>query len=174
MRFIIYPFLLLIILNCNSIRVFSDFDRNVDFSNYQNFSFYKSGIDQVLISDLDKNRIINSIKSNLDSLGIKENSNSDILVNFNVDATNQIIINNGLHYNYGYSPYYWGYNYGYNSYYPFTSSRIKGELIIDFIDAKTKRLVWQGIGHGFIDVYMKDRDKQINNFVKQIINKYPN
>ena len=53
MRFIIYPFLLLIILNCNSIRVFSDFDRNVDFSNYQNFSFYKSGIDQVLISDLD-------------------------------------------------------------------------------------------------------------------------
>ena len=93
MRFIIYPFLLLIILNCNSIRVFSDFDRNVDFSNYQNFSFYKSGIDQVLISDLDKNRIINSIKSNLDSLGIKENSNSDILVNFNVDATNQIIIN---------------------------------------------------------------------------------
>ena len=32
-----------------------------------------------IISDLDKNRIINSIKSNLDSLGIKENSNSDIL-----------------------------------------------------------------------------------------------
>ena len=48
------------------------------------------------------------------------------------------------------------------------------ELIIDFIDSKTKRLVWQGIGHGFIDIYMKDRDKQINNFVKQIIDKYPN
>ena len=53
--------------------------------------------DQVLISDLDKNRIINSIKLNLDSLGIKENSNSDILINFNVDATNQIIVNNRIH-----------------------------------------------------------------------------
>ena len=174
MKVILYCFLSIIIFSCNSIRVFSDYDKNVDFANYKNFSFYESRIDQLSISDLDKNRIINSIKSNLDSLGIKENINSDILVNFNVDATKQIIVSGHPYLNYGYRPYSWGYNYGYNSFHSFTSSRVKGELIIDFIDAKTKRLVWQGIGHGYIDIYMKNRDEQINNFVKQIIDKYPN
>ena len=55
-QYILFLFILGLSLNsCNSIRVYSDFDSEIDFSNYQSFAFYKTGIDKVEISDIDKN-----------------------------------------------------------------------------------------------------------------------
>ena len=47
-----------IICSCNSIRVYSDFDSEINFDNYKSFAFYKKGIDNVEISDIDKKRIL--------------------------------------------------------------------------------------------------------------------
>jgi len=47
-------FLLLLVASCSSIRVNSDYDKKVDFSQYKTYAFYKTGIDKVEISDLDK------------------------------------------------------------------------------------------------------------------------
>ena len=53
------------ILSCGSIKVASDYDSDADFSNYKTFAFYKSGIDKVEISDIDKKRILKSIQNTL-------------------------------------------------------------------------------------------------------------
>ena len=42
--------------SCCSIRVAADYDKNVDFTPFKTYAFYKNGIDKVDISDLDKKR----------------------------------------------------------------------------------------------------------------------
>ncbi|MDG2415746.1 MAG: DUF4136 domain-containing protein, partial [Flavobacteriaceae bacterium] len=46
--------------SCSSIKVITDYDPNVSFDRYKTYAFYKAGIDQVKISDLDKRRILKS------------------------------------------------------------------------------------------------------------------
>ena len=48
---------------CGSIAVFTDFDEDLDFSNYRSFAYLKSEVDAAEISDLDKRRILRSIDS---------------------------------------------------------------------------------------------------------------
>ena len=48
---------LFVLVSCASVRVSSDYDTEKDFNNYKTFAFYKTGIDKVEISDLDKKRM---------------------------------------------------------------------------------------------------------------------
>ena len=68
------------ILSCGSIKVASDYDSDADFSNYKTFAFYKSGIDKVEISDLDKKRILKSIQNTLLNKGLTLDENPDVLI----------------------------------------------------------------------------------------------
>ena len=53
---------LLLSVGCSSIRVFADHDSSVDFSNYSTYAFFKPGIEEVEISDLDKRRILGQLR----------------------------------------------------------------------------------------------------------------
>ena len=55
----------LIFYSCGTIKVASDYDSDADFSKYKTYAFYKTGIDKVEISDIDKKRILKSIKNSL-------------------------------------------------------------------------------------------------------------
>lgn len=43
-------------VSCVSVKVTSDYDNKTDFSKFKSFAFYKKGIDNVELSDLDKRR----------------------------------------------------------------------------------------------------------------------
>ena len=73
--------------SCSSIRVFSDFDNSVNFDNYKSFAFFKPGIEEVEISDLDKRRILKSIEQSLEEKNLVLSSNPDLLINISVKAT---------------------------------------------------------------------------------------
>jgi uncharacterized protein YcfL len=47
----------IILISCKSIKVASDYDSQVDFNNYKTYAFYKPGIDELEISDIDKKYI---------------------------------------------------------------------------------------------------------------------
>ena len=66
-------FISVIFVGCGSVRVASDYDSEADFSQYKTFAFYKSGIDKVEISDIDKKRILKSIQSKLLNKGMTIN-----------------------------------------------------------------------------------------------------
>jgi hypothetical protein len=53
------------------------------------------------------------------------------------------------------------------------STRTEGTLLINFIDATTKQLVWQGKGRGGIQETSKNRDERIALFVQEIVGDYP-
>jgi len=170
-QYILFLFILgLSFSSCNSIRVYSDFDSEIDFSNYQSFAFYKTGIDKVEISDIDKKRILKSIEKNLIQKGMTISESPDLLVNISTKSSENIYIDNSYYSPYysGWYPYYYGRNYRRVSH---TTS--EGVLYIDIIDTKSKQLVWQGKGIGFLSSNRMNRDELVEGYVNKILSVYP-
>ena len=157
------------ILSCGSIKVASDYDSDADFSNYKTFAFYKSGIDKVEISDIDKKRILKSIQNTLLNKGLTIDENPDILINIATKSSENIYIDNSF-----YSPYYTGwYPYYGRGHRQVAYSTSQGALYIDVIDTKSKQLIWQGKGIGVLSSNKSDRDELVNNYVTKILEVYP-
>jgi len=172
-RFILF-FLALSSLQCTSIRTFSDFDKEVDFNQFTTYAFFKPGIEEVKISDLDKRRILTAIETQMKGKSLRLSSDPQLLINIAVNAKDRVIIQNN---NFGWGG--WGWNpwafgpWGGGLNNNTVTTQTEGELFIDIIDAKTKRLVWQGKGKGGITEYSKNRDERIQTFVGEILKNYP-
>ncbi len=163
--------LLLIASSCSTVRVVTDYDKNVNFASYKSFAFFKPGIDQAKISDLDKRRILRAIDAELGMKGMQKSEMADILVSIFTKENERVdVYNNNFGYGWGWNPWYWGGNWG-NT----VSTSTEGVLYIDFIDAKTNQLVWQGIGRADLitsgDVDRKEA--RIREIVKEILSRYP-
>ena len=174
MKILKFAPLLLVLLfsSCASINVNNDFDKNVDFTNFKTFAFYKTGIDKVEISDLDKKRILKSIETELLAKGFTKSEKPDLLVNFFTKSREQIDVNAynsgyGYGWGYGWNPYIWGGNR------TSVRSTTQGTLFIDLIDAKKKEMIWQGEGEGEIFQNQKNKEERIGEFVKEILKQYP-
>ncbi|UOB18556.1 DUF4136 domain-containing protein [Abyssalbus ytuae] len=158
--------------SCVSVRVSTDYDRQANFNQYKSFAFFKPGIDKAEISDLDKKRILRAIESEMLSKGFIKSENPDILVSIFTQERERVDMYN----NYGWS---WGpgwgggwnpwWGMGYNNVY----TRTEGSLYIDLIDAKEKELVWQGKGTGYLTKDTEKKQERINEFVKEILGKFP-
>lgn len=163
-------FITLLLVSCSSVRVNTDYDKNVDFSSYKTYAFYKTGIDKVEISDLDKKRILRSIDEEMTAKGFTKSENPDLLININTKAEKNINVNQfyagyGYGWGFGWNPY-WGGNYSVNT-------NTEGTLIIDLIDAKKKELIWQGEGVGYLTQNTNKKDENIKDFVTKILAQYP-
>jgi hypothetical protein len=166
------PFVLLLFLaSCSSVRVYSDYDKQVDFTPYKTYAFHKNGIDKAEISDLDKKRILHAIDETMSAKGFTKSDNPDLLISFFTKEREEVNVNQfnaGWGYGWGWSwnPFLWGGN-------SMVTRHTEGSLYIDIIDAKKKELIWQGEGEG---VLTKDRDKKealIKEFVSKILEQYP-
>lgn len=162
--------------SCSSVSVTADYDKNTNFMSYQTYAFFKEGIDNVKLNDLDKKRILNAIDQEMTAKGFtKTDSNPQILVNIFTKSQQQVNVTTNNDYFYSRWGYYgWGYApYGGST--TTVSTSIEGKLYIDFIDTAKKTLIWQGVGTGYIDNAKTPEKKEakIQNFVQQILSKYP-
>jgi len=166
------PLVLIIILtSCSSIRVNSDYDKKVDFSAFKTYAFYKTGIDKVEISDLDKKRILYSIEETLSAKGFNKSETPDLWINFFTKEREQVDVNRfsvgwGYGWGWGWNPWIWGGNTTVNRY-------PEGTLTIDIIDAKKKELIWQGEGEGVLTKDINKKDENIKEFATKILEQYP-
>ena len=162
--------LLLAFSSCSSVKVAADYDRNANFETYRSFAFYKPGIDKAEISDLDKRRILRAIEAELLNKGFTKSQNPDMLVSIFTKSREKInVYNNGFGpygYGWGWSPWYWN---NYNT----VSRSTEGVLYVDLIDAKSKELVWQGMGTGYLSQNMDKKNERIKEFVSKILENYP-
>lgn len=162
------PLLILFVFaSCTSVRVASDYDKKANFNSYGSFAFYKPGIDQAKISDLDKKRILRAIESELTTKGMIKSESPDLLVSiFTKERERVDVYNNNFGYGWGWNPWFYGNN---------VSRSTEGSLYIDLIDAKTNELVWQGIGtaslHTGSDIDKKE--KRIREIVAEVLAEYP-
>jgi hypothetical protein len=165
-------FLLLVFGSCSSVKVYSDFDNKVDFTQYRTYAFHKNGIDKVEISQLDKKRILNAIDRELVNKGMIKSNNPDLLINIFTKEREKIDVNQfnmgwGYGWGWGWNPYLWG---GRNTY---ATSSTEGTLYIDLIDARKNELIWQGEGVGYLTENRREKEKRINEFVAKILEQFP-
>ncbi|MBP9794057.1 MAG: DUF4136 domain-containing protein [Flavobacterium sp.] len=157
---------LLLLASCSSVYVNTDYDKKADFSNYKTYAFLKSGIDKAEISDLDKKRILYAIDDAMAAKGFTKSENPDILISIFTKERERVDMYQSYGFSYGWNPW-WGFNYNR----PVTTT--EGTLLIDVLDAKSKELVWQGKGSGYLTQNVDKKDARIAEFVTKILEKYP-
>jgi hypothetical protein len=173
-KFVLFLFSVFLLSSCNSVKVVADYDSKADFNSYKTFAFYKPGIDKAAISDLDKKRVLRAIESELLAKGFMKSENPDMLVSFFTKSRERVNVNQnnntGFGWGFGWNPWMMnGMNNNIN-----VSQFTEGTLFVDFIDAKKKELVWQGIGTGALKIDNREnKDARIKEFVKEIISKFP-
>lgn len=170
-KFLLFTFFLMLLASCSSITVNSDYDKKVDFSQYKTFAFYKTGIDKVEISDLDKKRILRSIEETLTAKGFIISETPDLIINIFTKEREQVDVNQfnmgwGYGWGWGWDPWMMGGNTSVNRY-------PVGTLFIDLIDANKKELIWQGEGQGTLTKDTNKKDEHIKKFVTKILEQYP-
>ncbi|MFN2261303.1 MAG: DUF4136 domain-containing protein, partial [Psychroflexus sp.] len=108
-KILIFTILATFLMSCSSVRVAIDYDKEINFDQYQSFAFYKPGIDKAEISDLDKKRILRAIEANLTAKGMTKSNEPDLLVSiFTETKENVNIYQNNFGYGRGWNPYFWG------------------------------------------------------------------
>ncbi len=160
---------------CTSLRVASDFDKEVDFKNYKTYNFYEKGLEKLEVNGLDKKRMMAAVDTEMQAKGFTKTANPDLFVNLVVMKRERTdVYDNGF-----YSPWGWrgGWGWGWGPYWGGGMRSIdryqEGLFIIDFLDPKTKMHVWHGRGDGFNLDSFKNREERINEGVKEILAQYP-
>ena len=171
---------IVLLTSCSTVRVASDYDKNINFNDYKTFAFYKPGIDQAEISDLDKKRVLRAIESEMMAKGYTKSEDPAILVSIFTKAKERInVYQNNFGFNGGWGGFWgpwagpWGWNGGFynnNS----ISRTTQGTLYIDLIDSNKNQLIWQGQGTApLVSGDVDKREERINLIVKEIMQVYP-
>jgi hypothetical protein len=158
--------ILIALSSCSTVRVNADYDKKVSFTNYKSYAYLKSGIDKAEISDLDKKRILNAIDEIMPTKGLSKSGTPDVLISIFTKERERVDVYQNYGFGWGWNPY-WGM--GYSN----VTTTPEGTLFIDIIDAKTKELIWQGEGSGFLTKNTEKKDARIKEFVLKILEQYP-
>ena len=179
--------ILLILNSCSGLKVVSDVDPTVDWTQYKTFEYYgwAEESDKIL-TRFDRDRIENSFGEEFEKRGLNYvESGGDMIVTLFIvveqktsqTATTTSMGGYGGYYGgyYGYGPGYgWGPGYG-----GMSTTTIQdydyqvGTLVIDVFDAKEKKLIWEGIGTKTVDEDPQTRDKNIPKSVQKIMARFP-
>lgn len=164
------PFLLLFVLaSCSSVRVNADYDTKANFGNYKSFAYFKAGIDKAEISDLDKKRILYAIDETMATKGFTKSENPDVLISIFTKESERVDVYNNAGFGWGWGGPFGGFGLGFSNVY----TTPEGTLFIDILDAKTKELVWQGQGTGYLTNNVEKKDARVKEFVSKILEQYP-
>jgi hypothetical protein len=159
-----------------TLKVSSDYDRSANFSQYKTFSLYYL-VTNRNVSELNEQRIWNSLKAEMIKKGYVENDkNPDLVLNALSVVKNRksVSANSSAHGFGGPYPYrYWGSGtVSATTNYQATNFK-EGTLVIEVVDARKNRLVWQGTGNAEFEKQPKDPDLAISNAVNKILSSFP-
>ena len=170
-------FIIFFAVSCSTVyKVRYDYDVNINFELLKTYDWLPIQKNSDITS-LDMKRIKNSVNSQLKNKGLKITSDSpEFLIAVHVEKKEKLSVTN---WGYGYGPYggYWvGYWVGY-----WGPSGIdvyqyeEGNLILDFIDPKSKELIWRGSAKAVVgnEKTPEERQKKIEATVQKILEKYP-
>jgi hypothetical protein len=172
MKTLLFTFCIAFFLfSCNTIKVSTDYDKHVDFTKYKTFAFINLKVSDN-ISELNQDRIVEAIQFYMQKKGfVWDTLNPDMLVNATAIIKDKQYLSANT---YGTGGYYRPY-YGYGG----TTTTVdvveykEGSLIIDIVDNKTQKLIWEGIGNEEIDAPSKDPERDINYAVYRILLGFP-
>jgi hypothetical protein len=176
---------IIVISSCSGIRVSQDYDLSTAFIHYKTYTLApepskKSG-DILIDSPLMDQRIRAAIEDNLTGKGYTKitDTQSDFYVTYQIIVRTRIETDTvpgygwGV-YPYGYRHYYYPYRGGFG-YETYVRQYEEGTLVIDFMDSKTQKLFWRGVGSRRISQQSSPEKltEWVNQFVSEILAQYP-
>ena len=148
----------------------SDYDRSVDFGAYKTYNFFNPmGIENPNYSTIYGSVFREAISREMDSRGYVQSDDPDLLLNVSArlqDKTKVTTYNDPYpvgYYGYrrGYYDPWMGYGYGTSTH---VSQYTEGTVNIDMVDARAKRMVWEGVAVGRL------KEGRSNDEVREAIN----
>jgi hypothetical protein len=163
--------LLVVLSACSSTKISYDYDQSADFSKYKTYAF-TTATSELPLDDINKNRMINAVVSELALKGLTKSDQPDVWVDLHLKTEKRVeatATTTGGGYRYGYGAV--GMSTTQVSYDEYTD----GSLFITLVDPATEKAVWQGVGTKTIEENStpEQREKAINYAVKQILYNYP-
>lgn len=157
---------------CSSIQVAYDYDKSADFTKYKTYSF-SEGINELGVGDLNRDRIIKAIETQMAAKGFTMAENPDVVVDVHIKAR-QMVSATATTSGAGY-PWRYGYGGGFSTTQVNYNEYTEGTMFINMVDMASEKIVWQGIGTKTIDetASPSKREESINYSVQQIFTKYP-
>lgn len=138
-------------------KIMADYDPSVDFSQYRTFNFYNPlGIENPNYSSIIGQMFRESLTRQMEMRGYTLSDDPDLLLNVSAileDKTKVTTYNDpmyGGYYGYrrGYYDPWGGYGYGTQTH---VSQYTEGTVNVDMVDARAKRMVWEGVAVGRVD-----------------------
>ncbi len=166
-----FKFLILFLLmNCTSSKVITDFDAEINFSEFKTYSFYEdigTGL-----NELDVKRVIAIMDTELKQLGFKDDENPDFYINI-ISKVSEAQNNNTIGIGIGSGGRNGGF--GVSGGIPIGSKKLNEEFKIEFVNSKTDILIWEGVLNSTIKEKRKPEVKELHlkEIIKKILEKYP-
>jgi hypothetical protein len=160
-------------------QISSDTDPQADFSSYRSFAFYAPlAVENKGYATPASSIMRAAARREMEARGYTYSESApDLLVNINAYISEREDVISVPEVNYGYY-----YSYRANAYFavPFWSERTdvrryrEGTLNIDLVDARGKRLVWEGVAVGRVArLKPGEREQRINGTIAEIFAAYP-
>lgn len=157
----------------------SDSDPQADFANYRSYAFYSPlAVEPKGYSTPASNTMKSAVRREMEARGyVYDETAPDLLVNLNAYVSERQDVVSMPEVNYAYY-----YSYRANAYFamPFWGERTsvhryrEGTLNVDLVDARAKRLVWEGVAVGRVArLKPADREQRINATIGEIFAQYP-
>lgn len=191
MKYLTFAFAVLFLAGCSSIKVTSDFDTTVDFTQFKTFEYYGWAEESnKILNQLEQERIEAAFGKELNKrglTGVKKGSGGDLIITLYVvtqqkTSTTANTTTTGMG-GYGYGGYYghgpaygWGGSSMHNSTTTYTERDYTvGTVVIDVYDEKEKKLIWESVGTGTVQESKtpEAKEKNTNIAVAKIMATYP-
>ena len=163
------------------VKIHSDYDRSIDFSQYKTYGYYTPmGIENPNYSSLLGQMFRDAIDAQMQPRGYVLSDNPDLLINVSArleDKTRVTTMSDpmyGGYYGYRddlYDP--WGgYGYGTSTH---VSQYTEGTVNVDMVDVQQKRMIWEGVAIGRVNEKEKNDELRadIMSGVAEMFENYP-
>ncbi len=182
-RLMVASIAILLLAACSSgPEIKSDYDREVDFSQYKTYGFFNPmGIENRNYSSIYGSVFREAISREMESRGYRLSDNPDLLINVSARLQDKTKVTttsdpymSGGYYGYRHGAYgaWGGYGYGTTTH---VSNYTEGTVNVDLVDRVLKRMVWEGVGVGRLKENRTNEETReaINSALTEMFAGYP-
>lgn len=164
-------------------QVKSDYDKEVDFSEFKTYSFqgWQKDSDQQL-NEFDKKRILDALKSEFDARGmslVESGADAEVALYLVLDQKTSTTAYTNFMGGMGYGPR-WGWGMGAGGMGMATATTTyneddytEGTLVVDMYDGSGKKLIWQGVLTSVVQEKPEKREKTIPKKIGKLMKEFP-
>lgn len=165
-----YILLLLVVASCNAPRASYDYDPEISFSQFQTYKIYPDLVSKM--NQLDEQRILSILETEMPKKGFQTSSEPDIYVNFyssEFQTDNRNTIGVGVGGGGG------NMGVGVSGGIPIGGPQINMRLTLDFINVENDALVWQAQVESQLNKNSspEQRESQLRKMIQEALNGYP-